>query len=120
MKVEKRRKQEERKREQGEEWKNSDSSGRTFPECHRAGGDLNCASNKMEMRVVEWKMESGIKQREESAVLVLQRCAENPHDSPPRRIIAGGCGCCSIFEFAAIRVPLFTRPHAFLPPPNEK
>ena len=33
-------------------------------------------------------------------------------DSPPWRIIAGGCGCCSIFEFAAIRVPLFTRSFA--------
>lgn len=45
-----------------EEGKNSGNSGRTFPEeCHRAGGDLNCAGNKMEMRVVEWKMEGGIK-----------------------------------------------------------
>lgn len=35
--------------------------GCTFPECHRGGGDLNCAGNKMEMRVVEWKMEGGIK-----------------------------------------------------------
>ena len=46
----------------GKRGKNSGSGGRTFPEeCHRAGGDLNCAGNKMEMRVVEWKMEGGIK-----------------------------------------------------------
>lgn len=43
----------------GKEW--SGSGGRTFPECHRGGGDLNCAGNKMEMRVVEWETGGGMK-----------------------------------------------------------
>lgn len=43
----------------GKEW--SGSGGRTFPECHRGGGDLNCAGNKMEMRVVEWRTGGGMK-----------------------------------------------------------
>lgn len=30
--------------------------------------------------------------------------AESPQDSPPWRIIAGGCGCCSIFELAPVRL----------------
>lgn len=30
--------------------------------------------------------------------------AESPQDSPPWRIIAGGCGCCSIFELAPARL----------------
>lgn len=46
-------------REGGKEW--SGSGGRTFPECHRGGGDLNCAGNKMEMRVVEWETGGGMK-----------------------------------------------------------
>lgn len=46
---------------------------------------------------IERKRERG-REREKEAR------AESPQDSPPWRIIAGGCGCCSIFELAPVRL----------------
>lgn len=121
-----------------------------FAECHRSGGDLNCArqqngnegcrmENGRQLKIQselarERRSEGGIEgvgtERARRGIGVnVTRAGKRgkkterdrlsaefyngPRDhsalTPPRKIMANGCACCSIFEFATIRAVLFVR-----------
>ena len=113
-------------------------------ECHRSGGDLNCArqqngnegcrmENGRQLKIQselerernrEWRQserdgnrEKTLHAREKGEKTERDRLSaefySGPRDHsaliPPRKIMADGHVCCSIFEFATIRVVSFVR-----------